>query len=120
MNIYRDEETTGLHAGWGITGEDEGDVGSVAATDVANQPVEESLDVPDTTDGLPESTGEDVSGIDPDAEDAVQITDDGSGQTDGQTDDGAGQADDGSGQTDGQTDDGSGQTDGQTDDGAGQ
>lgn len=120
MNIYRDEETTGLHAGWGITGEDEGDVGSVAATDVANQPVEESLDVPDTTDGLPESTGEEVSGIDPDAEDAVQITDDGSGQTDGQTDDGAGQADDGSGQTDGQTDDGSGQTDGQIDDGAGQ
>ena len=36
MNIYRDEDTTGIHEGWGIKGEDEGDVGDVTAADVAN------------------------------------------------------------------------------------
>lgn len=53
MNIYRDEETTGLHSGWDIQGED---TGAVAMTDVVNTefPVEEGLtDVPDTTDALP-------------------------------------------------------------------
>ena len=58
MNIYRDEDTTGIHEGWGIKGEDEGDVGDVTAADVANSTAEESLDVPDTTDELPENTGE--------------------------------------------------------------
>lgn len=58
MNIYRDEETTGLHAGWDIKGEDSGEI---AMTDVVNSPdettevpVEDGLtDVPDTTDDLP-------------------------------------------------------------------
>ena len=57
MNIYRDEDTTGIHEGWGIKGQDEGDVGDVTAADVANSTAEESLDVPDTTDELPENTG---------------------------------------------------------------
>ena len=49
MNIYRDEQTTGIHAGWDITGTD---TGAAAMTDVVNEetPVEEGLDVPDTTD----------------------------------------------------------------------
>lgn len=57
MNIYRDEETTGVHAGWDIKGEESG---AVAMTDIVNQeveseiPVEDGLtDVPDTTDALP-------------------------------------------------------------------
>lgn len=52
MNIYRDEQTTGIHAGWDITGTD---TGATAMTDVVNEetPVEEGLDVPDTTDTLP-------------------------------------------------------------------
>lgn len=53
MNIYRDEETTGIHAGWDIKGEN---VGEEAMTDVVNRevPVEDKLtDVPDTTDELP-------------------------------------------------------------------
>ena len=40
MNIYRDEDTTGIHEGWGIKGEDEGDVGDVTAADVANSTAE--------------------------------------------------------------------------------
>lgn len=55
MNIYRDEETTGIHAGWDIKGEE---TGQTAASDIANTPVEESLDVPDTTGDLPENNGE--------------------------------------------------------------
>ena len=35
MNIYRDEDTTGIHEGWGIKGKIEGDVGDVTAADVA-------------------------------------------------------------------------------------
>lgn len=57
MNIYRDEDTTGIHSGWDIKGEDSG---AVAMTDIANeevateQPIEDGLtDVPDTTDELP-------------------------------------------------------------------
>ena len=52
MNIYRDEQTTGIHAGWDNTGTD---TGATAMTDVVNEetPVEEGLDVPDTTDTLP-------------------------------------------------------------------
>lgn len=56
MNIYRDEETTGIHSGWDIKGENSG---AIAMTDIANEevtaeePVEEGLtDVPDTTDEL--------------------------------------------------------------------
>ncbi len=55
MNIYRDEETTGIHDGWDIKGEE---AGQTAATDIANTPIEESLDVPDTTDDLPENSGD--------------------------------------------------------------
>lgn len=73
INIYRDEETTGLHEGWGIKGEDEGDVGDVTAADVANATAEESLDVPDTTDELPENTGEQpAEDIDPGADEGQQ------------------------------------------------
>lgn len=57
MNIYRDEETTGIHSGWDIKGENSG---AVAMTDIVNEetqsevPVEDGLtDVPDTTDDLP-------------------------------------------------------------------
>ncbi len=73
MNIYRDEETTGLHEGWGIKGEDEGDIGDVTAADVANATAEESLDVPDTTDELPENMGEQpAEDIDPGADEGQQ------------------------------------------------
>lgn len=57
MNIYRDEETTGIHSGWDIKGENSG---AIAMTDIANEevtaeePIEDGLtDVPDTTDELP-------------------------------------------------------------------
>lgn len=66
MNIYRDEETTGIHAGWDIKGEA---TGQTAMTDVVNrvEPEEEDpLDTPDTTDNLPgneeESQGEGEAG----------------------------------------------------------
>ena len=73
MNIYRDEDTTGIHEGWGIKGEDEGDVGDVTAADVANSTAEESLDVPDTTDELPENTGEQpAEDIDPGSDEGQQ------------------------------------------------
>lgn len=73
MNIYRDEETTGIHSGWDIKGEESG---ATAMTDIVNAeedpdadtsevPVEDGLtDVPDTTDDLPENTGEEVQGVD--------------------------------------------------------
>lgn len=71
MNIYRDEETTGIHAGWDIKGEE---TGASAMTDIVNtddagddtsdEPVEDGLDVPDTTDDLPENTGETVDNLD--------------------------------------------------------
>ena len=53
MNIYRDEESTGVHAGWDIKGEDSG---AVSLTDIVNTevPVEDGLTgVPDTTEELP-------------------------------------------------------------------
>lgn len=70
MNIYRDEETTGIHAGWDIKGENSG---AVAMTDVVHaeeEPEEEALtDIPDTTDELPADEEEmDVQDIDPSAE----------------------------------------------------
>ena len=62
MNIYRDEETTGIHAGWDIKGEASG---AIAMTDVVNEeaqadaPVEDGLtDVPDTTGDLPANEGD--------------------------------------------------------------
>lgn len=72
MNIYRDEETTGIHSGWDIRGEE---TGASAMTDIVNSeegeeetgevPVEDGLtDVPDTTGELPENTGERVEGVD--------------------------------------------------------
>jgi stage V sporulation protein D (sporulation-specific penicillin-binding protein) len=68
MNIYRDEETTGIHSGWDIKGED---TGAVAMTDVVNSEetsVEDAVtDVPDTTDDLPGSgETDDNSIVDPD------------------------------------------------------
>lgn len=64
MNIYRDEETTGLHSGWDVTGVD---MGATAVTDIANSeiPVEDGLtDIPDTTGDLPED-GEGADGAVP-------------------------------------------------------
>lgn len=58
MNIYRDEETTGIHSGWDIKGEE---TGAAAITDIVNTelPVEDGLtDVPDTTDNLPGNDGD--------------------------------------------------------------
>ncbi|MFR4351996.1 MAG: peptidoglycan D,D-transpeptidase FtsI family protein [Roseburia sp.] len=54
MNIYRDEEATGLHSGWDIKGES---TGAAAMTDIVNAPQppvdEGTTDVPDTMDDLP-------------------------------------------------------------------
>mgnify|MGYP000033310315 FL=1 len=58
MNIYPDEETTGLHSGWDITGTD---TGAAAVTDrvtgnMENIPEEEpegTDDVPDTMEDIP-------------------------------------------------------------------
>ncbi len=58
MNIYRDEEVTGIHAGWDIKGEE---AEQTAATDIANTPLEESLDVPDTTEDLPENNEDGIA-----------------------------------------------------------
>ena len=69
LNIYRDEEATGLHAGWDIRGEESG---QQAMTDIVNQvtpgegeaqgeDMEGALDVPDTGDRLP-GNAEDASG----------------------------------------------------------
>lgn len=54
MNIYRDEETTGIHAGWDIKGEDSG---QTAMTDIVNSEdaQEGPLDAPDT---MPEEGGD--------------------------------------------------------------
>ncbi len=77
MNVYRDEETTGIHAGWDIRGQE---VGMAAVTDMVNEdepdgiPVEDGLtDIPNTMDGMEggepegagsagEGTGEEESG----------------------------------------------------------
>lgn len=55
MNIYPDEETTGLHAGWDITGTD---TGQIAITDIVienllNQENEATGDVPNTMEDMP-------------------------------------------------------------------
>ena len=52
MNIYPDEETTGLHFGWDITG---AEVGQQATTDIVLENLlnEAAGDVPDTMDDLP-------------------------------------------------------------------
>ncbi len=54
MNIYPDEEMTGLHAGWDVTGTD---TGAVSVTDIMAgnaEVLEESTDdVPDTMEDLP-------------------------------------------------------------------
>lgn len=69
MNIYRDEEVTGIHAGWDIKGEE---AEQTAATDIANTPLEESLDVPDTTEDLPENNDDGIAtgNTDPGPDDA--------------------------------------------------
>lgn len=53
LNIYRDEDATGIHSGWDIKGEE---TGAWAMTDIVNTeiPIEDGLtDVPDTTGELP-------------------------------------------------------------------
>ena len=69
MNIYRDEEVTGIHAGWDIKGEE---AEQTAATDIANTTLEESLDVPDTTEDLPENNEDGIAAgnTDPGPDDA--------------------------------------------------
>lgn len=59
MNIYPDEEITGIHSGWDITGTD---TGEAAVTDIvtgnlpdASETNEGTDDVPDTTGNLPEA-----------------------------------------------------------------
>lgn len=52
MNVYRDEETTGIHAGWDIKGENSG---QIAMTDISNSelPLEEDPgEIPNTMDAL--------------------------------------------------------------------
>lgn len=70
MNIYRDEETTGLHEGWDITGTDSG---AESVSDIANSelPVEDGLtDIPDTTGELPGNEEEGENANDPPVEGA--------------------------------------------------
>lgn len=58
MNIHPDEETTGLHSGWDITGTD---TGEAATTDIVTGNMQQVLpeegtdDVPDTMDEIPGS-----------------------------------------------------------------
>lgn len=75
MNIYRDEESTGIHSGWDITGQDTGQLAMTDTVNTVEEPVEDGLtDVPDTTDELqqPEEEGAETSG-----ETAVPVTDTG-------------------------------------------
>lgn len=64
MNIYPDEETTGLHAGWDITGTD---VGATAVTDRVTSGEEEA----DGTDGTPDTMEELPGAQDNQAENAA-------------------------------------------------
>ena len=64
MNIYPDEETTGLHAGWDITGTD---VGAAAVTDRVISGEEEA----DGTDGTPDTMEELPGAQDNQAENAA-------------------------------------------------
>lgn len=51
MNIYPDEETTGLHKGWDVTGTD---VGASSATEMVNN----NTQTEEETEGTPDTTGE--------------------------------------------------------------
>ena len=91
MNIYRDEEVTGIHAGWDIKGEE---AEQTAATDIANTPLEESLDVPDTTEDLPENNDDGIAtgNTDPGPDDAGSAGETGaSGETGATPDEPAGE-----------------------------
>ena len=91
MNIYRDEEVTGIHAGWDIKGEE---AEQTAATDIANTPLEESLDVPDTTEDLPENNEDGIAtgNTDPGPDDAGTAGETGaSGETGNTPDEPAGE-----------------------------
>ena len=91
MNIYRDEEGTGIHAGWDIKGEE---AEQTAATDIANTPLEESLDVPDTTEDLPENNDDGIAtgNTDPGPDDAGTAGETGtSGETGATPDEPAGE-----------------------------
>ncbi len=91
MNIYRDEEVTGIHAGWDIKGEE---AEQTAATDIANTPLEESLDVPDTTEDLPENNDDGIAtgNADPGPDDAGTAGETGtSGETGATPDEPAGE-----------------------------
>lgn len=91
MNIYRDEEVTGIHAGWDIKGEE---AEQTAATDIANTPLEESLDVPDTTEDLPENNDDGIAtgNTDPGPDDAGTAGETGaSGETGATPDEPAGE-----------------------------
>ena len=54
MNIYPDEETTGLHSGWDITGTD---IGETAVTDLVTGNLPEEPEIGEGTDGVPDTTG---------------------------------------------------------------
>lgn len=110
MNIYRDEESTGIHKGWDIRGEEadqaaltdivnedgEGGEGEEGEQDMSGLPIEGDVtDIPDTTGQLPGSGGE-GNALEPDdaaAPDDGIPSDDGAAPDDAAADDGA--ADDG-------------------------
>ncbi len=54
MNIYPDEETTGIHSGWDITGTD---TGAAAVTDIVTGNLPDSQDNNEGTDDVPDTTG---------------------------------------------------------------
>ena len=66
MNIYPDEEITGLHSGWDITGKD---TGSAAATDRVTGNITETE--PEGTDDVPDAM-EDIPGAEENKEDNAQ------------------------------------------------
>lgn len=66
MNIYPDEEITGLHSGWDITGKD---TGSAAATDRVTGTITETE--PEGTDDVPDAM-EDIPGAEENKEDNAQ------------------------------------------------
>lgn len=66
MNIYPDEETTGLHSGWDITGKD---TGSTATTDRVTGNITETE--PEGTDDVPDAM-EDIPGAEENKEDNAQ------------------------------------------------
>ena len=63
MNIYPDEEITGLHSGWDITGKD---TGSAATTDRVTGNITETE--PEGTDDVPDAM-EDIPGAEENKED---------------------------------------------------